>query len=40
MDILPSERKNSQQPIQDGRKRIREHNKSSVESIQSEELKN
>ena len=38
--FCPFERKNSQQPIQDGRKRIREHNESSIESIQSLEFKN
>lgn len=38
--FCPFKRKNSQQPIQDGRKTIREHNESSIESIQSLELKN
>ena len=28
--FCPFKRKNSQQPIQDGRKRIREHNESSI----------
>lgn len=38
--FCPLERKNSQQLIQGRRKRIREHKESSIESIQSEELKN